>query len=88
VNPLVQIAQGRMNSAVAGDAGHRRKGGGADADGKMAGARAIVAGMSGVAVAFVHDGQLGWLKGACQARFNLIFNFHFAGAPSICRQND
>ena len=77
-----------MNRPVAGDAGHRRKGGGADAHGEMAGTRSIIPSMSSVAMAFVHDLQFGGLKGACQARFNLFFNFHFDLTPSICRQND
>jgi hypothetical protein len=88
MDPLVQVAQGGVDGAVAGDAGHGGQAGGADADGEMAGTRAVIAGVARVAVAFVDYLQLGRLKGACQAIFNLCINFHFALTPSICRQND
>ena len=78
---LVDVAQGGLHGPVAGEAGHGRERRSADADREMAFAAAIVAGMPGMAVAFVHDLQQFRRKGACQAIFYLILDVHFSGYP-------
>ena len=77
MNPLVKVTQCGVHGAVPGDAVHRGKGGCMDAHREMTVTRAVIARMPRMLVAFVHDLQLGWLKGACQACFNLFRNFHF-----------
>lgn len=76
-----QVAQGAMHGTVALDPAQRGQRGGADHDPEMAFARPVIAGMPGMAMAFVDDFQPCGLKGGSQPRGDLIGHRHFATSP-------
>ena len=89
MNPPDQVrAKGGMNRAVAFDPGHRAEGGGGDADAEMAFARAVVACVPGMAMAFVHHFQKAGGEGGMKPRPYLLGDWHFRNStPSIRHRN-
>jgi hypothetical protein len=70
-----------MNGTMTRHPCHRRQGFGANPHMKMALARTIIAAMSGVFVAFVHDFKHFRLKRRLKPRFHFVLHVHFAPNP-------
>jgi hypothetical protein len=81
----VEVADGLMHRAVAGDAAHLGQCGGADQHMEMAFARAVIAGMAVVPLAVVADVECGGLEGRDQPFLQFLFNAHKSPLQSPAR---
>lgn len=81
MNPMVEIAQCLMHGTMPRNARHWRKGGSADQDLEMTFARSVVAGMAGMAMAFVHHLKSFRCEGRRQPCLDFILHSHFSLTP-------